>query len=187
MAEFTGWLLDLFEDPSGGVVLWFLEESGERLRLHQPFPVTFYAAGPAPRLRTLWQYLESQPITLTLSRAERRDLFQPQPMPVLAVEVLAACQQPRLFQEAAAGQRIRFLWLRGLPDVHAWDCDQPVNPQRLDLARYRELTMRAAETVFQPLGLEPATLRQLIDGGAVALPLALPSLLGFSKYACGAF
>jgi DNA polymerase-2 len=99
----------------------------------------------------------------------------------------AAAQLQAAGKEAAAGQRIRFLWLRGLPDVHAWDCDQPVNPQRLDLARYRELTMRAAETVFQPLGLELATLRQLIDGGAVALSLALPSLLGFSKYACGAF
>ena len=119
MPEFTGWLLDLFEDPSGGLVLWFLEESGERLRLRQPFPVTFYASGPAPRLRALWQYLEpgpAQPVSLSLSRSERRDLFQPQPMPVLAVEVPAACQQPRLFQGAAAA----------FPDLDFYDADVPL-------------------------------------------------------------
>src|SRR3989337_3085700 len=49
--EITGWLLDLFASPGGGVVLWLLGEDGLRQRLHQPFPVTFYAAGPAPRPR----------------------------------------------------------------------------------------------------------------------------------------
>jgi DNA polymerase II len=116
MAEFTGWLLDLYEDPQGGLVLWFLEESGERLRLRQPFPVTFYAAGPAPRLRALWQYLESQPVQVSLRRAERRDLFQPASMPVLAVEVAKACQQPRLFQQVAAN----------FTDLDFYDADVPV-------------------------------------------------------------
>jgi DNA polymerase-2 len=102
MAEYTGWLLDLFEDPEGGVALWLLEESGERLRLRQRFPVTFYASGPAPRLRALWQYLEAQPVETRLRRDERRDLFLPRPLPVLAVEVERPSQQPRLFQRAAA-------------------------------------------------------------------------------------
>jgi hypothetical protein len=34
-------------------VLWLLGDDGERHRLHQPFPVTFYAVGPAMRLRAL--------------------------------------------------------------------------------------------------------------------------------------
>jgi DNA polymerase-2 len=102
MPEYTGWLLDLYEDPHGGVILWLLEESGERLRLLQPFPVTFYASGPAARLRALWQYLEAQSIPLKLRREERRDLFQTGPIPVLAVEVANPAQQPRLFQRAAS-------------------------------------------------------------------------------------
>ena len=52
MAEHFGWLLDVYADPQEGLVLWLLEEDGARRRLHQPFPVTFYAAGagsaPAP-------------------------------------------------------------------------------------------------------------------------------------------
>ena len=61
--------------------------------------------------------------------------------------------------------------LQGNILISAQDRPDPVDPQRLDLARYRELTLRAAETIFQPLGLEPTVLRQVIDGGAVALPL----------------
>jgi len=116
MAEYTGWLLDLFEDPQGGVVLWLLEESGERLRLRQPFPVTFFASGPAERLRALWRYLEAQPVELELRREERRDLFLPQPMPVLAVQVANASLQPRLFQRVAA----RF------EDLTFYDADVPL-------------------------------------------------------------
>ena len=47
-----GWLLDMYTDPRDGLVLWLLEEDednpdgGRRIRLTQPFPITFYAAGP---------------------------------------------------------------------------------------------------------------------------------------------
>ena len=117
MTEYTGWLLDVFEDlQEDGLVLWFLEENGERLRLRQPFPVTFYASGPAARLRALWQYLASQPVRVKLGRDERRDLFLPSPVPVLSVEVARASQQPRLFQQAAAQ----------FTDLTFYDADVPV-------------------------------------------------------------
>src|SRR5271157_3077252 len=101
MPELTGWLLDLFDEPGGGVVLWLLGEDGRRHRLHQDFPVTFYAAGPAPRLRQLWQYLQRQPAQVSLSRDERRDLFQPGPVTVLAIRVERPADQPPLFQQLA--------------------------------------------------------------------------------------
>ena len=50
MIERTGWLLDLYEDPLGGLALWFLDDDGARRRLRQRFPVTFYASGPARAL-----------------------------------------------------------------------------------------------------------------------------------------
>ena len=50
MIERTGWLLDLYEDPLGGLALWLLDDDGARRRLRQRFPVTFYAAGPAAPL-----------------------------------------------------------------------------------------------------------------------------------------
>ncbi len=99
--EHTGWLLDLFADPQGGVVLWLLGDDDRRYRFLQAFPITFYAAGPPERLRALWHFLEQQPVPVTLSRTERRDLFQEQPLSVLAVQVAQPIRQPRLFQQVA--------------------------------------------------------------------------------------
>ena len=111
--EHTGWLLDLFADPQGGVILWLLGDDGERYRLQQAFPVTFYAAGPAARLRALWRFLENQPVPVTLSRTERRDLFQPQPLTVLAIQVAQPARQPRLFQQV----------VKRFPELTYYDAD----------------------------------------------------------------
>lgn len=96
--EKTGWLLDLYDQPGQGLVFWLIAESGQRLRLYQPFPVTFYAAGPEPSLLALQRCLQTQPVKLTLNREEQKDLFQPQPVKVLAVCVEQVAEQPRLFR-----------------------------------------------------------------------------------------
>ncbi len=104
----TGWLLDVYEDARGGLLLWLLGEDGARCALNQDFPVTFYAAGPAPRLRALWRWLEEQGANgsnpkapIRMWRAEHRDLFEPAPVTVLAVQSAQPCQQPGLFREAS--------------------------------------------------------------------------------------
>jgi hypothetical protein len=74
MIERTGWLLDVYAHPQDGLVVWLLDDDGTRRRLRQPFPVTFYAAGPPARLRAMWRFLKEQPLLLKLSRTERRDL-----------------------------------------------------------------------------------------------------------------
>jgi DNA polymerase-2 len=122
MVELTGWLLDLYADPQDGLVLWLLEdvESGagpapspRRYRLKQSFPVTFYAAGPLARLRALWTYLRSREARLRLARAARRDLFQAEPVTVLAVEVPDPARQPALFARVA----------QAFPDLTYYDAD----------------------------------------------------------------
>lgn len=85
--EHRGWVLDLYEHAKDGAVLWLLGDDGERTRFWQPFPVTFYAAGGNQDLRALWRYLRAQPGEIRLSRQMQRDLFQPQPIPVLAAQV----------------------------------------------------------------------------------------------------
>jgi DNA polymerase-2 len=136
MADLSGWLLDLYPDPQGGVVLWLLGDEGERHRLRQPFPVTFYAAGPSQRLRELWRFLQSEelyaadaghpvddshppddrrlqpPCPMHLERSERRDLFQG-PIPVLAARFERPADQPRLFRRAA----------QAFPDLTFYDAD----------------------------------------------------------------
>jgi len=82
-------------------VLWLIAEDGLRLRLHQSFSITFYAAGPQTRLHDLVAFLRSQPIKLNLGREERRDLFQEQRLTVLTIRVENAAEQPRLFRRVA--------------------------------------------------------------------------------------
>ena len=98
MNDLRGWLLDLYADETDGLVFWLLAEDGRRLRLTQLFPTTFYAHGPFPRLRTLWRFLQQQPISVKLSRTVREDLFAG-PLDVLAVTVPNPALQPGLFRQ----------------------------------------------------------------------------------------
>ena len=117
MLEYCGWLLDMYEGIGDeGVVLWVLGEDGQRHRLQRSFPVTFYAAGPAARLRSLWRYLEAQPEEVRLSRQERRDLFSERPLTVLAAEVAAPSRLPGLFRRTA----------EAFPDLTYFDADIPL-------------------------------------------------------------
>jgi DNA polymerase-2 len=120
MVEHTGWLLDLYAHPGDGIVLWMLDENAPadapRLRLVQPFPVTFYAAGPAHHLRALWRFLKDRAAPVDLSRRERRDLFKPEALSVLAVQVTEPAEQPGLFLQVS----------RAFPDLTYYDADLPV-------------------------------------------------------------
>jgi len=102
MPEFTGWLLDLFEDPREGLILYFIDETGARRRLSQPFPVTFYAMGSDAELCTLWQYLSERPQEVTLSRAQQMDVFKRRKVTVLAVTVNNPYDAGKVFHQTAA-------------------------------------------------------------------------------------
>lgn len=116
MAEIDSWLLDLYEDGEQGLALWIITMEGERCCLHQSFPVRFYAAGPSARLRELWRWLSGLSHAPTLAREERRDLFQPDPIPVLAVELAYPAALRRLFNEVT----------RAFPDLTYYDADVQV-------------------------------------------------------------
>ena len=116
MPEYRGWLLDLYAMPGEGVVLWLLCSDGRRHRLRQPFPVTFYVAGPAERLRQLWRYLRSQPVAVQLARSQRRDLFAPTSLAVLAATLPEPVEQSELFERAA----------RIFPELIYYDADLPL-------------------------------------------------------------
>ena len=116
MIERTGWLLDVYADPQDGVALWLLSEDGQRLRLRQPFPVTFYAAGPEARLRDLWRYLRSQPQAVKLERTERRELTSESPLTVLSAQVTQPVEQPGLFARVS----------RAFPELTYYDADLPL-------------------------------------------------------------
>jgi len=95
MQTFTGWLFDVYPNETN-LTLWLIGEDGRRLRLTHDFSAAFCAAGPAPRLRQLWNWLEAQPVRVRLRRTERRDVFAGM-VTVLAVEVLQAARLDTLF------------------------------------------------------------------------------------------
>ena len=77
-----GWLLDLYEDAVDGVRLWVISDEGERICLHQPMPITFFAAGETDQLRALWKMLRRQRGVISLSRELRRDVYLPEPIQI---------------------------------------------------------------------------------------------------------
>lgn len=112
--DFTGWFLDVYAGE-GGVTVWFLAEDGTRLQLAQSFAIIFYAAGPFPRLRQLWQHLRANP-AVCLSRTQRTDLFAG-PLDVLEVKVF----RPEAFQRLFYEVRTSF------PDLDYFDADIPLS------------------------------------------------------------
>jgi DNA polymerase-2 len=68
------------------------------------------------------------------------------------------------------GQRVRLIYTLGQPDVWACDRSETLNPTRVDVKMYRELMLRAGETIFNPLGVSNADLRQMVNG-CYQLPL----------------
>lgn len=74
MNEYTGWVLDVYPNETG-VVVWLLDEAGQRRALKHEFPSSFYVAGDFPELRRLWAYLRQHPGRPTLQRTQRPDLF----------------------------------------------------------------------------------------------------------------
>ena len=173
----TGWLLDLYPDSNDGLTLWLLEGraaegSGgskrffgsaeptapalQARRLRQSFPLTFYAAGSPGRLRQLWKYLRARPIQLELARCQRRELFQPEPLDVLAIQVANPAQQLPLFSQL----------LEIFPDLDYYDADLPLSLRHaarygtFPLARLRlsvdaDGGIQDLETLDSPWELDP--------------------------------
>jgi DNA polymerase-2 len=83
----------------------------------------------------------------------------------------AALQLQAIGKDIRPGQRVRFFYLRGEPDVHAWDLPDLPKPAALDIARYRTLLVRAAGTILQPMGVEEDWLLQWISNTPVDMPL----------------
>lgn len=116
MNEIEGWVLDLYEDPQDGVCIWFLQENGQRSRFCQSFPVTFHVAGSPLHLLNLQQYLQNKHSQASLSWVERRDIFQPEPLTVLAIQVPRPGQLRPLFLELE----------KKFPHLNYYDVDIPL-------------------------------------------------------------
>ena len=117
MNNHRGWLLDIYSEPNkdAGIVVWFLAENGRRYRLTDALPITFYLAGPFPRLRTAWRYVRTHFHDAQLARTQRRDLFSGM-IDLMAITTTTPDQQRRLF----------FTLSKRFPDLDYFDADIPL-------------------------------------------------------------
>ena len=97
-----GWLFDLYP-AKRGMVLWWITEAGERLRLEDPFTPAFYAEGRPRDLRPLIRELEAKPSIAGLEWVKRWDLVSREQVEVLQIALADLNQYPvlpdRLFLE----------------------------------------------------------------------------------------
>jgi len=136
MAETTGWLLDLHENASGGITLWFITEKEERLRLVQNFDMCFYVAGSAQQLIRVEQFLKTQPISCQSNHEQRRDLYLQALRTVLAVRT-----QPVDFSRLFKQTNIRF------PQLEFYDAD--ISIQLRHAAQYGTFPLALCRIMYQ--------------------------------------
>jgi DNA polymerase-2 len=130
---------------SADVILWLVDDAGKVHRLRHPFAVTFYASGPALRLRALCHFLRTEArrldVPLCLKRVERRDLFSEKPLTLLAVEVGYPAVLAPLFWRASTA----------FPDLTYFDAD--INLALRYAAAYNIFPMARCEAVVEGDGL----------------------------------
>lgn len=138
--EATGWLLDLYEDPADRLRLWFIMDSGERLCLRQDFPISFYIYGPVKRLHECCLFLRRQPGVLHLSKESGKDVFLPDPIAVLRVDMNGPVTQKNCLQAVQ----------RAFPDLTWYNADLSV--QARHCARYESFPLARCALEYDEAG-----------------------------------
>ncbi len=125
--------------------------------------------------------LEEYLVTLKLSRTleEYKAPNTPTAAALTQLEAIGKSLRP--------GQRIRFLFTLGDPGVHAWDLPDHLDPQRLDVERYKILFMRAAFTLLQPLGFSETGLEDWLFARERSQELPMASFRRVSQHLLPAF
>jgi len=149
-SAFKAWLLDVYapppdraqaeSEPGEALLVWLLNENGERQMVSARLPVTFYAAGPAARLRQAWQFLQGCPGPPSLGRTERRELFSSQPLTVLSIGCPGYSAQSGLFR------RLQPLF----PDLDYYDAD--ISPALRAAAAWGVFPLAHCAVALDPAG-----------------------------------
>ncbi|HPY33974.1 MAG TPA: DNA polymerase domain-containing protein [Anaerolineaceae bacterium] len=87
--------------------------------------------------------------------------------------VRAARQLESAGMQIRPGQRVRFLFTQGEPDVRAWELAGKPDPQCVNIHKYMELLAKAGGSVLLPFGIDPGVLMEWTLKGGVQLPLAV--------------
>ena len=127
--ELSGWIIDIYEDKTDGVRIWFLTDTDERICLRQPFPVTFYAYGTQEQLHRACLLIKNDVGLMRLCKAVKKDVFRPDPICVLQIDA-----------DNPVHQREIFIKLKNkYPELTYYDADISVNI--CHAARYQNISI----------------------------------------------
>ncbi|MFQ5846680.1 MAG: DNA polymerase domain-containing protein [Candidatus Methylomirabilales bacterium] len=150
-----GWLFDLYP-AKRGMVLWWITEAGERLRLETPFTPAFYAEGKARDLRPLIAELERKPSIAGLEFVKRWDLVSEDRVEVLKIALADPSQYPvlpeRLFLEHP---RVLF-WNCGIHPAQLYCYERQLFPLAFCRIEHDGGVLRGVECLDDPWALEYA-------------------------------
>ncbi len=134
---------------------------------------------PQTALPAIIRYLQSRLRLLHQHQVLIKDLLVRQRLgrelsayQTLSAAARAAQQLEAIGKHLQPGQSIIFLYMLGMPGVHAWNLDTPPNPLGIDTDRYQTLLLRAASTVLQPWVGSEKRLKDLVlkNGEQLKLP-----------------
>ncbi|MCH7663415.1 MAG: hypothetical protein IH859_06055, partial [Chloroflexi bacterium] len=94
--ELIGWVLSIYPDQAAGAVVWLVGADGQRHRLTETFPTTFYASGEFFRLETLRAHLRASKQPPKLRHTQRAHLYKGM-LPVLEIQMDNPVAQEKLF------------------------------------------------------------------------------------------
>jgi DNA polymerase-2 len=106
------------------MAVWFIDNDGNSLLLHDRFSPSFYVRGPQEELREVCQLLRKVRAPVDLARTERKDLFLDREIEVLQVSVHVPAVFQRTFRQVTGFR----------PKLTYYDADIPL-PQRYVLER----------------------------------------------------
>jgi DNA polymerase-2 len=150
-----GWLFDLYP-AKRGMVLWWITEAGERLRLEDRFAPAFYAEGAVRDLQPLIRELEAKPSIAGLEWVKRWDLVSREQVEVLKIAVADLNQYPvlpdRLFLEHP---RVLF-WNCGIHLAQLYCYERQLFPLAFCTIEHEDGILKRVECRDDPWALEYA-------------------------------
>ena len=141
MKKNSGWLFDLYEHPTKGVVLWLVGEDGKPYSFHQDFETVFYARGSVEQLHKLGEFIRRKhpKEIVSLKRVTRDDLFDG-PQVVMGIGVSNAAIFRKLSREVQ----------EEFPNLIFYDVDVPLTVRYA--ATYNVFMMARCEVVAEQDG-----------------------------------
>ena len=74
-------------------------------------------------------------------------------------------------QRMKPGQKMKFIYVRGDPDVYPWEMPGSLAVDKVDKNKYIELLVRAASSVLYPFGIDSEELRHWANTATIELRL----------------